>query len=299
MSLALGAGPLHLELSPRHGGAVAAFRLAIPSGPFDLFRPSPEGEPGALFSGCFPMVPFANCIRDNRFGFGGRVYGVAPNMPGNRLNFHGSGWQSAWEVVAKDGTSAELLLADGVVDEVYRYSAVQRFELAPDSLAVTTTVTNRGDLAMPFSFGQHPWFPRHGDVKVRFAASGRWRADKEGQTVALVPAADDADYEDWREPPRAYRNDCYAGWPGRAEIAWPGAGIGMVVEADRIFGHLMFHIPRHDPDVFCLEPQTNAPCAFDGLEEGGASPSVIVLGPGESVSGAMRFRPRPLHPTRN
>ncbi|MGO4832512.1 aldose 1-epimerase [Rhizobiaceae sp. 2RAB30] len=297
--LALAAGLLQLELSPEHGGAVAAFRLATPSGPFDLFRPSPDGEPGALFSGCFPMVPFANCIRDNRFAFGGRIYEVPPNMPANRLNFHGSGWQSAWTVAASGRTSAELLLAEGIVGEAYRYGAVQRFELAPDSLEITTTLTNRGDLAMPFSFGQHPWFPRHGDARLRFAASGRWRADGEGQAEALVPLADDTDYEDWREPPRAYRNDCYAGWPGRAEIDWPDAGVGMIVKADRIFGHLMFHVPRHDPEVFCLEPQTNAPCAFDGLEKGETSAGVIVLGSGESVAGTMRFRVRPPDPAHN
>lgn len=295
--LALAAGSLRLDISPGHGGAVAAFRLATPAGPLDLFRPAPDGELGALFSACFPMVPFANCIRDNRFAFGGRAYEVPPNMPGNRLNFHGSGWQSAWTIAASGPTSAELLLAEGIVGEAYRYASVQRFELAPDGLAITTTLTNRGDLAMPFSFGQHPWFPRHGDARLRFTASRRWRADAEGQAVALVPVADDANYADWREPPRAYRNDCYAGWSGCAEIDWPDAGVGMIVEADRIFGHLMLHIPRHDPEVFCLEPQTNAPCAFDGLEKGETSPGVIVLGSGESVSGAMRFRVRSPQPT--
>jgi aldose 1-epimerase len=238
------------------------------------------------------MVPFANCVRDNRFAFGGRTYEVAANMPGSRLNFHGSGWQSAWVVAGSDRTSAELQLTNGIVDDVYRYAAVQRFKLAPDSLEVTTTLTNRGDVAMPFSFGQHPWFPRHGDARLRFAASGRWRADAEGQTVALARVEGEADYERWREPPREYRNDCYAGWSGRAEIAWPGVGIGMMIEADRIFRHLMFHVPRHDMHVFCLEPQTNAPCAFDGLEEGRAAPGVIVLAPGESVSGTIRFRVR-------
>jgi galactose mutarotase-like enzyme len=47
----------------------------------------------------FPMLPFANCIRDNRFTFEGR-HEVTANMAGTRLNFHGSGWQSPWRVAS-------------------------------------------------------------------------------------------------------------------------------------------------------------------------------------------------------
>ena len=59
-----------------------------------LVRPlarTPGSSPDALFAGMFPVAPFANCIRDNRFAFGGRVWSVKANMAGARLNFHGSG----------------------------------------------------------------------------------------------------------------------------------------------------------------------------------------------------------------
>ncbi len=171
--LRLRAGVLTLELVPSLGGAVSAFRLETRAGPFDLFRSLkvPEGaREDALHAGCFPMVPFANCIRDNRFGFEGRRYAVSPNMAGSRLNFHGSGWQSAWQVAARALDRVELRLGDGRVDGVYRYEAVQLFELDPRALTLTTTLRNRGERAMPFSFGQHPWFPRHGGMLVRFRA---------------------------------------------------------------------------------------------------------------------------------
>ena len=56
---------------------------------------SPGELSDALYSGMFPMLPFANCIRDNRFTFEGR-HEVTANMTGTQLNFHGSGWQSPW-----------------------------------------------------------------------------------------------------------------------------------------------------------------------------------------------------------
>ena len=57
---------------------------------------SPGELSDALYSGMFPMLPFSNCIRDNRFTFEGRRREVTANMAGTRLNFHGSGWQSPW-----------------------------------------------------------------------------------------------------------------------------------------------------------------------------------------------------------
>ena len=288
----IGAGKLALTLLPELGGSVGAFRLATPAGAFDLMRPLtvPAGAgPAALHAGMFPMLPFANCIRDNSFAFDGKRYAVRPNLAGARLNYHGSGWQLPWAVGQAGPDFAELLLEDAVVDAAYRFSARQRFQLDPTGLSVETAVTNLADHAMPFSFGQHPWFPTHGRVLTRFDATGWWREDAAGHAERLEAIGGDTDYHASRMPPSTYRNTCFAGWPGQAELAWPDAGIGMVIEADPVFGHLMFHVPRGNLDVFCLEPQSNAPCAFDGLEDGRIAPGVHILSPGESLSGNLRY----------
>lgn len=295
-ALGLRAGALELDLRPDLGGAISGFRLLTPSGPFDLMRPLsvPDGAaPDALHAGCFPMVPFANCIRDNRFGFEGRSYTVPANMAGSRLNFHGSGWQTAWKAVAHSGSTALLTLSDGQVGDVYAYSAMQAFALTGSDLTLAMSVTNRSGRPMPFSFGQHPWFPRHGRADIRFDAEAVWRADAEGLAVSLDPVDAPRDFSAWRSPPETYRNDCYAGWTGRADIAWPDHGIGMTLTADPIFAHLMVHVPHGNGEVFCLEPQTNAPCAFDGLETGTVAPGVVILDPGETASGRVQWTVRP------
>lgn len=286
--LQLAAGPLILELVPALGGCVAAFRHVG----IDLLRPlhMPAGvAPDAVYSAMFPMVPFANSIRDNRFGFAGQAYQVQPNMPNTRLNYHGSGWQLPWEVIEQGGDFAELGLNDASVDGIWRYRATQRFSLTADALSVHTQVTNCGQRAMPFSFGQHPWFLTHGLALLRFAAQGLWLEDSNGHAEALVLIAATADYSGWREPPSHYANTCYAGWDGRAEIVWPLLDLGLLLTADPVFGHLMFHVPASRPDVVCLEPQSNAPSGFDGLEGGRVAPGVHILTPGESVGGTMRM----------
>lgn len=287
MAVELRAGALSLRLQPEIGGSVGAFRMVRPGGSIDLMRPA-RGV-AALDSGMFPMVPFANCIRDNRFAFNGRTYTIRPNMADTRLNFHGSGWLTPWRVAARSDTYAELVLEDGRVDDVYVYGARQSFALDEAGLTVTVSVSNRGPEPMPFSFGLHPWFPRHGRSLVQFTASGRWRGDGDGQAFALDLQRDGGAYANGCEPPRAWQNDCYTGWQGRADITWPEIGLGLRITADPVFAHLMLHVPASGEAVFCLEPQSNAPCAFDGLETGQVAQGVHLLGPNESVSGSTRF----------
>jgi aldose 1-epimerase len=272
MPLLLAAGALRLELLPETGGCVGMFWLQHGDEVFDLMRPlgdPPDALPDALYSGMFPMVPFANCIRDNRCMFNGRRYDVAPNMAGVRLNFHGSGWQLPWHVASADGDRAEFVLSDGRVGDVYHYTATQRFRLDPVTLST----------GAPWCALTRPTF----DL---------WVGDWEGRAERLTLVPFEASYATPRHPPADYRNVCYAGWDGRADIVWPDEGVTLSLSADPIFGHLMFHVPADGQRVFCLEPQSNAPCGFDGLDEGRIGAGVHILDPGESIVGAMRFSVR-------
>jgi aldose 1-epimerase len=285
-------GDLRLQLAPAAGGAVAGFWRDGAKGPLALLRPLPEGQEDALRAGMFPMVPFANCIRDNRFTFAGRDWQVEPNMPGVRLNFHGSAWRLPWQIAMEDEDAAVMVLeAD---DGIWRYHARQDFALGDDGLEVTLSVTNRGAAAMPFGFGLHPWFPRHGRAIVRFEAEGLWQLGSEGEALALGPVPEGNSHAEAAEMARRPLNLCYDGWAGLARIDWPDTGLGVTLTADSVLGKLMVHVPTHDIETFCLEPQSNAPCGFDALARGRSAPGIHVLAPGETLSGRMSFHVSPL-----
>jgi aldose 1-epimerase len=288
VTVSLAAGALRLDLEPELGGSVGSFTLARPGGAFDLMRPL-RGARQSLRAGMFPMLPFANCIRDNAFTIAGRHYRVAPNMAGARLNFHGSGWLSAWQPDEVTPTRAVLHLPDGRVDDIYRYEAIQTFSLDPAGLRVRLEVINRGADPMPFSFGLHPWFPNHGDGRARFAATTVVRCDPEGQVIGREAVTAATDYGRSRRPPTEYVNVCYAGWDGTATVDWPAAGVRLTLEADPVFQHLMLHVPQGGEPVFCLEPQSNPPCGFDGLESGATPPGVHILDSGGRLAGELRF----------
>ena len=170
-------GQLELGLVPEIGGSIAFFRLRRGDKTIQLLRPLSETDrTGGSILGVamFPMVPYANCIEDNRFAFSGRDYHVAPNLSGYKFNFHGRGWLSKWTVSDSRAGRVTLSLEDKEAGQPHQYSTTQEFHLTSGCLAVTTTITNLGPLPMPFGFGQHPWFPRDSDTTVCFRARRFW-----------------------------------------------------------------------------------------------------------------------------
>ena len=287
--IALTSGELSLGLAPEIGGSVAYFR----SGSVDLMRPLSDGDLQAgnvLGTAMFPMVPYANRIDGNAFDFGGTIWRFAANNPPERFNVHGTGWHSPWRV--EQGEASVLLSLDHFApDEPYSYRATQRFTLTPDSLRVAMTLTNLGKLAMPFGFGLHPWFERDSDVELAFAATHFFMEGPEGIPTERLATPPELDFSKPQPLPDSWRNNDYGGWDGKAEIRFPSRGRGLRIEAEPVFGHLMLYADPARP-FFCLEPQSNAPCAFNRIAGGrDAGMGTIVLAPGQTIAGTIGFTP--------
>ena len=290
--LTLTAGDLLLDLAPEVGGSVAEFRMRRPDGLINLMRSMPEkalADRNAGAASMFPMVPFANRIIGNRFDFEGRTYQLQPNVSAEPFTIHGTGWQSKWTVATASETSAELRLDHSDSDGPYSYSALQRFRLHPDRLTVTTGVTNRGIRAMPFGFGQHPAWDRQPGVTLRFRSTHYWLGGSERVATERIATPPELDFSTARHLPAAWRDNCYGGWDGRAEITFPQSGIGLRIEAASLFQHLMLYCDPAKP-FFCVEPQTHAAGALNRIVENEESNlALIVLKPGESAEADMSF----------
>ena len=293
----LSSGELELGLVPGIGGSVAYFRLRRGGEVIQLMRPLSDSDRAAgnvLGVAMFPMVPYANCIEDNHFTFDGRDYRVEPNLPGYKFNFHGRGWLSGWTHSSDGPGNATLSLVDEEEGQPHHYRATLVFDLTPNALVVTTSVTNTGVLPMPFGFGQHPWFPRDSETTVSFKARRFWIETPDisaGEPITVPP---ELDFSSHRAPPMIRRNNCYDGWDGVAEIAWHRHGIGLRMTADPILGRLMVYFPvPTDAAAFCLEPQSNAVSAFTKARTNAERDEfgVIVLEPGQSAGGSFTLEP--------
>ena len=292
--ITLKAGDLVVDLAPEIGGSLASFRSCRAGGIVHLMRPmSNEAQVGRDPAGAamFPMAPYANRIAGNQFDFEGHTYQFKRNVPEEPFTIHGTAWQSEWTVSSANTVSAELLLDHRSPDEPYSYSAFQRFRLHPDRLLVMTRVTNRGDRAMPFGFGQHPFWNKEAGVTLRFRSTHIWLEDPERVATARIATPPDLDFYQARPLPQTRHDHCYAGWDGYAEITFPNSGIGLRIEAGPLFRHLMFYC---DPGktFFCLEPQTNAVGALNRIVDNANDDlGIFVLKPGESAEAEISFIP--------
>lgn len=283
------AGPLSIGLVPAIGGSLAYFRLDG----IDLMRPLSEADRRAgnvLGVAMFPMVPYANRIDGNAFDFGGRAWHVEPNNPPERFNVHGTGWHLPWR--AEQDASGVLLSLDHIrPQETYSYRATQRFRLSPEGLTVDLRLTNKGAVPMPFGFGLHPWFDRGARTGLAFNARHFFLEGPEGIVSERIALPPELDFAAGRPLPDTWRNNDYGGWDGSADIRFPETGLGLRIEADPVFGHLMLYADPQKP-YFCVEPQSNAPCAFNRMARPyGDAFGARVLAPDESLEGKVSFLP--------
>jgi aldose 1-epimerase len=283
----LAAGDLTLVLAPEIGGSIAAFR----KNGIDIFRgltPERAAAGDVLGVGSFPMLPYANRIDGNAFTFDGVTYRFEPNNGAERFNVHGTGWQSEWQVEEASKTTARLTLERRVAGEPFLYRATQHFELSPEGLTLTTSLENLGPVRMPFGFGHHPWFERDADTELRFKASHFWLETPEGVAGSRITLPPELDFSEGAPLPSHWRNNNYSGWDGVVELRFPTRGVTLTIEADPIFENLMLYA---DPKqtFFCLEPQTNVPCAVNKHPAGEESLGLVVLKPGEGMAGVVQF----------
>ncbi len=104
-------------------------------------------------SGCYPLVPFGNRVKGNRFTFRGKDYAFEPNTPWDPHYLHGEGWQSEWTVLSQHSSEAEFRFSHAGHDTPYAYEARQRFAIHDDRFDMHLEVRNVGAEALPFGSG--------------------------------------------------------------------------------------------------------------------------------------------------
>lgn len=107
----------------------------------------------AFWTGHAPVLfPIVGMVRDGRYRLDGREYAMPK---------HGLARRAEFAVVAHDASSATFRLTDSAESRAAYPFAFQldlAFAAEGLTLRMTATVTNPGEVALPFSFGFHPAF---------------------------------------------------------------------------------------------------------------------------------------------
>lgn len=281
--VAIAAGDYTARILPAVGGSMARLQWRGR----DLLQVYPEDAvPAAGFDqlACFVMVPFAGRIKQTRFTWRGEEHRLA-KYTDEAHAMHGDGWMLPWDIVA--ASEAQVTLALDHREGPLPFHAQMTYALGEEGLTITTSLTSLASAPMPYGMGQHPWFPREAGAQLRFAAKRFWLADPgslPSQSIALPP---ELDFAHGGEVPRTWRDNCYEGWDGLAEIIYPESGHKVIMTAQKPLDWLMFYA---NPDClsFCLEPQSHLPAAHN-MEGEALRLGLTELEPGETLCTLVRI----------
>ncbi|HEV8244416.1 MAG TPA: hypothetical protein VGP93_01480, partial [Polyangiaceae bacterium] len=168
------------------------------------------------------------------------------------------------------------------------YSSLQRFELSSTSLEQEIWVKNESSSPMPMGLGFHPYFPRSEDVTLTAKLPSVWLGTSECIPRELAPTPAEWDFSRARRVQEMELDHCFVGWDGSASIDWPSQRTRLKISADPLFGKLVVYVPPGQ-DFFCVEPVSNVNDAFNLAARGVPDTGLLVLEPGQQLSGRSRF----------
>jgi aldose 1-epimerase len=260
-----------------------------------LLREAAETAAGPQ-SSCFPLLPFGNRVKDNRFTFEGRTITLLANTEGDRHYLHGDGWLSDWAITQQTDSTVDLAFSHAGPATPYVYDATQSFRLSQGVFSLSMTVTNRGDDALPFGLGWHPFFPMTPETTLKAPAERLWSEDEDWLPGEVGDIPEDLDFRMPRRLPRRWVNNGFENWNGVAEILWPERNTGLVLTADPLIRHAFLFVsdrsfdPTFEGDVFCFEPMSHLANGHNLQGQG----DLRVLQPGESLSASLSMTPHSL-----
>ena len=223
---------------------------------------------------------------------------------------HGIAMDSLWTVTAAgtDDSSAYiagmLVIAPG--DENYRAfpfpcRVEAAYHLQDGALFFRYRVQNTGETRMPFGIGLHPWFLAPEDLSdtlLQVCADFCYET-----TPDLLPTGRLLDVRKeggknlnpWRRLKELDLDTVYRNSRLPAKIYFGHSGYMLVITASKEFRHTVVFTPcsrgliRNGKGLFCLETQTCCTDAINLWEQGVPDTGLLVLEPGQSQSGWIRY----------
>lgn len=278
----LAAGSWSLVADPGHGGRIVDCRFMGQP----VFRPGRTGLwPDQEHAGCFPLVPYSNRIRDNRFtGPFGQVDLQPPDFsPSHAL--HGSGWRKAWTVTDISPTGMHMQLSSEGGGWPWRFEARQNWKVEDNTLRAEISITNLSSRPMPAGIGLHPYFAEAASLRPHVHVTGVWDILSTELPLPVTWKKLDPETDFFSAAPvnLAHIDHCLTGWDRRIRLENQKDGRTIEMSAGPTFANLVVYRPP-DSDILCAEPVSHVPNAFN-LADLPAEQDVVRLQPAERLTG--------------
>jgi aldose 1-epimerase len=293
--IALRAGELVATLAPSVGGSIANFYSQRGHQLQHWLRPNDAPNPAMPWAmASFPLVPYANRIRDGRSSFGPRPLSLAANYPDSQHAIHGTAWQQPWQVLDQGDDHATLALDSPAGSNghwPYAFRAEQRFTLdAETGLTVRLSVTNTDTVDLPVGLGHHPYLPHRPGTRLTTSVQAMWGGDAEAMPTTLqTPAFLDTLRSGITLDTLDLDNN-FTGWNHTARVDWPDTGTALVLTAQAPFDYFVLYCPQ-GADMFCIEPVSNCTDWMNLTQQGQQQVGGQLLAPGATLHTRMALQP--------
>lgn len=282
-------GAAELVLAPECGARLVSFSV----GGRDVLRPASEAALASAvpygFAG-FPLMPYSGPIFGDGFRFRGDWHPLGRNLPAEPTATHGEGWIMPWRIEALSENSASLRMDYAPARSAFPFAwrGDLSFTLSGDAVAIDMRLTNCDHRPMPAGFGLHPYFPKERGTVLKFDCTGVWPPDApEAVRLGCGPLEPGLDFRDGLDVGDIVLDRCFEGWDGTATLVAPD-GFTTTISASPAFGKLQLY-DAWDYPYICIEPVTNANDGFNRAALDVPGHAVIVLAPGQSLSGSIRI----------
>ena len=278
---------LKLDLLPELGGRIN--KLVFNE--FDVFHPLQIQDIKPIQSykgGCFSLVPFSNRIKNSRFNFNQFEYILTKNDPPNAI--HGHAYLGKWDVLKKTDSSVVIVykhLANNF-RWPWSYEVVQTITLEDNNIIFLLEILNKSNNPMPFGFGIHPYFNYSDKVKLKFCAQREWLGSPEEFPIKTKIIENNFNYKKGSDLWKEQKTICYENFYEEVEIFWLSNRKKVKIKTDKIFTHLIIHVPEH-AKYFCVEPVSHPTDGFNLAYKKIENINCDVLMPNKKIKGLIKF----------
>jgi aldose 1-epimerase len=296
-------GPLGARIEPELGAGLS--ELSFDKGhPHHILRHRP-GSSSFTDLSMYLLAPWTNRIANASFDFAGRRYTLRPDWEDGTA-IHGDVKTRNWRILDRTPLSARLTFDSRDVKDSnwpWPYAAEVRYEINGDAFITDLNVRNLGDTPMPAGVGFHPFFSRqlrgmrgNDDVEVKLVTTGRYPVTDMIPTGPAHPDEASKRLSEGGPLGDLMLDDIFAGFDGKAVIAWPQIRIEASIECSPNLGHVVVFSPKSKSgkmeEWFCVEPVTTVTDAFNLSSRGQAGTGVAIARPGEWLRTTMSIRIR-------
>ena len=278
---------LKLDLIPELGGRIS--KLVFNE--FHIFRPFQIQNKKPLQSykgGNFCLVPFSNRIKNSRFNFNQLEFKLTKNDPPNAI--HGHAYLGKWNILEKTENSAVIAYKHlaNKLGWPWSYETFQTITLDGNNIVFKLEILNKSNNPMPFGFGIHPYFNFDDKVKLKFYAEREWLGSPEEFPIKTKTVENNFDYKKGSELWKKQKTICYENFQEEIEIFWVSNRKKVKIKTDKIFKHLIIHVPEH-AKYFCVEPVSHPTDGFNLAYKKIENINYNVLMPNQKIKGLIKI----------